>query len=107
MYITLMSVCSTSFKSSSIWNSFDLDCILQKGGLLLKSLNKYRYLEMKDLSQEFLIDNSAINVEFLNNRTGEITGGAYFASITEILSDCQQISTGALLIINNYILGLL
>ena len=62
---------------------------------------------MKDLSQEFLIDNSAINVEFLNNRTGEITGGAYFASITEILSDYQQISTGALLIINNYILGLL
>ena len=28
-------------------------------------------------------------------------------SITEILSDNQQISTGALLIINKYILGLL
>ena len=28
-------------------------------------------------------------------------------SITETVSDCQQIGTGALLVINNYILGLL
>ena len=28
-------------------------------------------------------------------------------SITETVSDCQQIDTGALLIIDNYILGLL
>ena len=28
-------------------------------------------------------------------------------SITEIVNDCQQIATGALLIINNHILGLL
>ena len=28
-------------------------------------------------------------------------------SVTEIVSDCQQIGTGALLIINNYVLGLL
>ena len=28
-------------------------------------------------------------------------------SITEIVSDCQQINTGAPLIINNYVLGLL
>ena len=32
---------------------------------------------------------------------------AYLLSITEIECDCQQIGTGALLIINNYILGLL
>ena len=28
-------------------------------------------------------------------------------SITEIASDCQQVGIGALLIVNNYILGLL
>ena len=33
--------------------------------------------------------------------------GAYFAPITEIVSGWQQIDTGALLIINMYILGLL
>ena len=62
---------------------------------------------MEDLPQEFFIENSAINVEFLNNRTGEKTVGAYLVSITEIVSDCQQIGTGTQLIISNYILGLL
>ena len=62
---------------------------------------------MEDLPQEFFIENLSINIEFLNIRTGEITAETYLVSITEIVSDCQQIGTGALLIINNYILGLL
>ena len=32
------------FKSESIWDSFNLDCILQKGDLLFKSLNWDRRL---------------------------------------------------------------
>ena len=51
--------------------------------------------------------NMGFFVEFLNNRTAEITAGAYLVSITEFVSDFQQIGTRALLIINNYILGLL
>ena len=62
---------------------------------------------MEDLIQGVLIKNLSINVEFLNIRTGEITARAYLVSFTEIVSDCQQIGTGAILIINNYILGLL
>ena len=62
---------------------------------------------MEDLPQEFFIENSSINVEFFNKRTGEITAGAYLVSITETVSDCQELGTRALLIINNYILGLL
>ena len=62
---------------------------------------------MEDLIQEVFIKNLSINVEFLNIRTGEITARAYPVSFTEIVSDCQQIGTGAMLIINNYILGLL
>ena len=102
-----MSVCWTLFKSASIWNSFDVDCILQYGDLLFKYLNNYRYRGMEDLPQEFFIETSTINVEFLNNKAGEITDGAYFVPITEIVSGWQKIDTGALLIINNYILGLL
>ena len=64
-----MSVCWTLFKSTSIWDSFDLDCILQRGNLLFKSLNKYRYLLMEDLPEKFFIENLSINVEFVNNRT--------------------------------------
>ena len=49
----------------------------------------------------------SINVEFLIIRTVEITAGGYLVSITKIVSDCQQIGTWVLLIISNYILGLL
>ena len=105
--MSFMSLWRTLFKSASTWDSFHLDCILQIEDLLFKSLNNYRFLGMEDLPQEFFIENLSINVEFPNNRTGEITSGAYLVSITKILSDCQLIDTGALLIINNYILGLL
>ena len=53
--MSLMSVYWTLFKSVSIWDSFDLDCILQKGDLLFKSVNNYRYLGMEDLPQELLL----------------------------------------------------
>ena len=43
---------------------------------------------MEDLQQEFFSDNSAINVEFLNNRTIERTAGVHLVFITEIVSDC-------------------
>ena len=76
-------------------------------GIFCLNLSIYRWLWIDDLTQEFFIDNSAVNVEFLNNRTGEITAVTYFVYITEIVSDCQQIDTGVLLIINNHILGLL
>ena len=62
---------------------------------------------MEDLTQEFFIEKCSINVGFLNIRTGAITADTYLVSITEIVSDCQQIGTGALLIINNYTLCLL
>ena len=86
--MSLMSVCWTLSKPVSIWDSSDLDCILQKGDFLFKYLNKYGYLGMEDLPHEFFIENSSINVEFPNIRTGETTAGAYLVSITEIVCDC-------------------
>ena len=62
-------------KSARVWDSFDLDCVLQKRHLNFKSLNNYRYIGIVDFLQEIFIENSAINVELLNNRTGEITAG--------------------------------
>ena len=64
-------------------------------------VNNYRCLGMENLPQETFLENSLINVEFLYNRTGEITAGAYLLSITESVSECQEIGAGALLIINN------
>lgn len=43
---------------------------------------------MDNLSKEFFIENSSINVEFLNNRTEETTSRACFVFITKNVSDC-------------------
>ena len=67
--MSLMSVCWKLFKSVSIWDSFDLDCILQKGDVLSTSLNNYKYLGIEDLPQE----NILYLIEYLDIRTGGIT----------------------------------
>ena len=45
-------------------------------------------------------------MDFLENKTGEITVRTYLLSITEIVNSVQQTGTGVLLIVNNYILDL-
>ena len=62
---------------------------------------------MEDLPQEFLLEDFAVNVQFLEIKTGEITAGAYLLSVVEIVNSVQQTGTGTLLIVNNYILGLI
>ena len=104
--MSLISVSWTLFKSPGLWDKFDLDCILGKGGQLFKFIGQFRYLGVEDLPQEFMIKNCPINVELLVNKTGEITAGAYLLSIAGIVNSARQIGTGALLIVNNYILGL-
>ena len=54
-----------------------------------------------------MIKNCLINVKLLENKTGEITAEAYLLSIAEIVNSAQQIGTGTILIVNNYILGLI
>ena len=54
---------------------------------------------MEDLQQEFLVEKSFLNVEFLENNTGKITAKAYLISISEIASGVQQIGAGALLVV--------
>ena len=105
--MSLISLSWILFKSPGLWDKFDLDCILGKGDQLFKFIGKFRYLGIEDLPQEFLIENSLINVQFLENNTGEITAGAYLPSIAEIVNSVQHTGISALLIVNNYILGLI
>ena len=62
---------------------------------------------MEDLAQEFMTKNCPINIELLENKTGEIIAGAYLLSIAEIVNSAQQTGTGPLLIVNNYILDVI
>ena len=90
---------------SGIWDKFLFGCILARGDQLFKFNSKFRYLGVEDLPQEFLLENCSMNVEFLENKTGKITARAYLLSIAEIVNSAQATGTGALLIVNNYILG--
>ena len=60
---------------------------------------------MEDLPQ--VLEGFAVNVQFLEIMTGEITAVAYLLSIVEIVNIVQQIGTGALLVVNNYIFALI
>ena len=102
-----MSLMSITWTSPGLWDKFDLDSILGKGDHLFKFIGKFRYLGIEDLPQEFLVENVSVNVKFLENKTGEVTAGAYLTSISEIGNGVRQIGAGALVIVNNYILGLI
>ena len=43
----------------------------------------------QDLKTQDVIENATINVGFLENKAGEITAGAYFISIAEIVNGAQ------------------
>ena len=105
--MSIISVSRTLFKYAGLWNKVDLDCIFGKGDQLFKFVRKIRYLGVEDLAQEFMTKNCPIYFELLENKTGEITIGAYLLSIAEIVSSAQQTGTGPLLIVNNYILDVI
>ena len=105
--ISLDSVSWTLFRSPGLCYKFDLDCILAKGDQLFKFIGQFRYLKTEDLPNELFIENSSVNVEFLENKTGEITTGVYLLSVVEVVINIQQTGTDALLIVNNYGLGLI
>ena len=101
-YISLMSINWTLFKLPQFWDLNDLDCELQKWGELFKSVNEIRLFGVEGLPHGFLTENYLIDVDFLENRIAKITIEGYLASITEVISDSQQVKwSGALLIFNN------
>ena len=100
--MSLISVSWALFKSPGLWDKFDLRCILGKGDLLFKFIGTFRYLGIEEFPQKVLIENSSINLEFLENnleiRKEEIRAGAYLLSFAEIIKNAQQIKTSALLL---------
>ena len=79
MYI-FVSVSWTLLRSPGPWNKFDLDCILGKGDQLFKFICQFRYLGIE----------------------------AYQGSSTvQIVNSVQQVGTGAILIVKNYLLDLI
>ena len=58
------------------------------------------------MPQEFSIKSCSINIKLLKNNAGEITTGTYLLSIVEIRNSVRQNDAGALLFVDDYVLGL-
>ena len=72
---------------------------------MLKSLNKFKLLGVEDLPTKMEIYSHSIDIALLENKIGEITSSRYLTSIVDIVGNCSNLGNGALLIINDYALG--
>ena len=66
-----------------------------------------RILSVDDLPQNCKIEDVSMNLNYLENKTGEIVFNAYLISLSEIVSSCSSKGNGALLFINAYTLAIL
>ena len=89
--MSFVSVISTLFRSPGLWDKFDIDFILGKRDQSSKFIDQFRYLGIEVLPHEFLIENTSVNVEFLENNTREITAGTYLLSTVEIVNSVKQL----------------
>ena len=80
---------------------------LGKGDQLFKFIGQFRYNWIEDSPPEFLTEISSIKVEFQENEAGEITTREYLLSIVEIADSVHEVGTDALLLVKNYVLGLI
>ena len=70
-----------------------LNCVkitlLDKDDQLLQRVEKFKYLWLENLPQEFLLKPSPINVKFLENKTVESTAGLCLILMAETIN-CVQ-----------------
>ena len=59
-----------------------------------------RILSIDDLPQNCKIEDVSLNLDYLENKTGEIVFNAYLISISEIASSSTSKGNGALLFIH-------
>ena len=57
------------------------------------------------MPEQYLVEESFVNVKFLENENGEIAHRADLLSIVEIVNIVKQIEIGILPLVNEYILG--
>ena len=67
----------------------------------------FRVLGVDNLPTRVSIYDSAVDIVFLENKTGEITLNVYLISMADFLSTCSNHGKGALLIISGYVLGII
>ena len=89
-------------KSISGGDGIDLDQGSGKVDELFKSLSMFKLLGVKDLPTKIEICTHSTDIALLENRTSEITWSTHMSSICDIVGNCSNLGTGALLIINGY-----
>ena len=75
MYNALFSLCWSTIKRVSVWKTWDMDYILEKGDLLYKSLNVHTPLCIDELPRHVNvnIDGCSLTVRLLSQEQGKIS----------------------------------
>ena len=66
----LFSLCWEKVKKVSLWKSFDLDYILDKGDEVYKSLNTRGFISVPDLPSAVVVEDHSFHVNMVHNETG-------------------------------------
>ena len=69
----LFSLCWSSVKRVTLWNTWDMDYILEKGDELYKSLNIFTPVNIDELPQHVNIEGCLLTVRLLSQEQGNIS----------------------------------
>ena len=97
----LFSLCWAKVKKVSLWKSFDLDYVLDRGDEVYKQLNKKGFLLILDLPSVVAVEEHPFHVNMIHNETGFLSQnntGFISASCNSLLDT----GTGILFLINGF-----
>ena len=97
----LFSLCWANIKKVSMWKTFDLDNILNRGDQLYKTFNITEFLSIPDLPNEFVIEEHTFQVNLIYNATGMLSHNS-IGFISNSYNSLQDIGTGLLFLIDGF-----
>ena len=105
MYCTLWNLLFVIFKFVSCWNKNDIDSVLEKGDLLYKSKNTFRYLSCPELPRLVNVAGLNVSVTFIH----DYFGIAHRVNIVNIVTQFNALHTftGILFIIKGVVYSII
>ena len=97
----LFSLCWANIKKVSIWKTFDLDNVLNRGDQLYKTFNITEFLSIPDLPNEFVIEEHTFQVNLIYNETGLLSQNS-IGFISKSYNSLQDTGTGLIFLINGF-----
>ena len=112
--MSLFSLCWSVVKSIFRWSPSDLDFVLINGDSIYKDLlhgpgglSFVRHLSIDDLPHEIHFPQGLVGIEFLENKTGEISYNRSDATLVSLFYSVSIIGNGFLIFINGFTIAVI